>query len=257
MFLRLVLPPPRNVFERHAQATRNFATCGDVRSAAAQPPEAAAEPSRFHPIPAVVSPRRGAADPAKALLSPGAKPPTPKRRSFRPGKIRPSPPKRFFQPPPARAAQNDGRCGQGDSAPGRKSAFFVWRGLAGPKTTVVLAGADAPKPANASFADGCIIPAHFLSDCQLLKSMTSNQLPKPLDDVFTLAEDMTDGCHSPSKIFWLAVLLVFFSASASPVMATRWRSTSMPMLFTFCGVTNGMPPSASTTRMRWWEFGWD
>ena len=26
--------------------------------------------------------------------------------------------------------------------------------------------------------------------------MASNQLPKPLDDLFTLAEDMTDGCHN-------------------------------------------------------------
>jgi hypothetical protein len=26
--------------------------------------------------------------------------------------------------------------------------------------------------------------------------MASNQLPKPLDDLFTLAEDMADGCHT-------------------------------------------------------------
>jgi hypothetical protein len=26
--------------------------------------------------------------------------------------------------------------------------------------------------------------------------MASNQLPKPLDDLFTLAEDMADGCHN-------------------------------------------------------------
>ncbi|HAO78402.1 MAG TPA: hypothetical protein DCQ92_05380 [Verrucomicrobia subdivision 3 bacterium] len=125
------------------------------------PLKAAVEPCRFHPIPVVVLPRRGGGDPAKPLFYPRRGGAASKRLSFRPGKLRPGRQKRFFQPPQARVAQNDGRCGRGGSAPARKSAFFVWRGAAGPKTTVVLAGADAPKFANASFPAGCTISPIF------------------------------------------------------------------------------------------------
>src|SRR4051812_20714438 len=40
------------------------------------------------------------------------------------------------------------------------------------------------------------------------------------------------GTGSSSKIFWMIVSLVFSSASASYVIAIRWRRTSIPMLFT-------------------------
>jgi hypothetical protein len=139
------------------EETRDIQQAHRKRNRATAPPKAAVELSRFHPISVVVSPRRGGGDPAKPLFLPRARRRTPKRLSFRPWKFRLGRQKRFYQPPQVRAAQNDGRSGQGGSAPARKSAFFVWRGATGPKTTVVLAGADAPKFANASFPAGCTI----------------------------------------------------------------------------------------------------
>jgi hypothetical protein len=137
-----------------------FKTWCDSR-ATGQPAKAAADPSRFLPITVVVLPRRGGGDPAKPLFYPNRGGGTSKRLSFQPGKFRPGPQKRFFQPPQARAAQNDGRCGQGGPAPARKSAFFVWRGAAGPKTTVVLPENRRRHVGNALFPDGCIIPTHL------------------------------------------------------------------------------------------------
>ena len=74
---------------------RIFETCGSVRR---QPAKAAAEPSRFHPITVVVSPRRGSGDPAKPLFYPGRGSGTSKRPPFRPDETLAGRQKCFYRP---------------------------------------------------------------------------------------------------------------------------------------------------------------
>jgi predicted phage tail protein len=46
--------------------------------------------------------------------------------------------------------------------------------------------------------------------------MASNQLPKPLDDLFTLAEDMADGCHTATPY------LAEYTGAQAGQMAYYW-----------------------------------
>jgi hypothetical protein len=117
---------------------RIFETCGSVRR---QPAKAAAEPSRFHPITVVVSPRRGSGDPAKPLFYPGRGSGTPKRLSFRLDAAAAGRQKRFYHPDAAAAAPNDCHLAWTPQRQANKTAFITRTRRRHAKTTFVLPAA--------------------------------------------------------------------------------------------------------------------